>query len=380
MEKPTFFQRIKQGFARAVAPYILAIGVTAGVSSCSEESQAPENQPAQGCTTDNDCHGDRICNYNNGRCEPSQGNGSSDAGSLQDTNSRDTGGRQDTGSRDQSNNDPPLECTPHAERVCYDGDVHWRDSCGGLEGVAEDCRPDQYCNNARCVDEEPVCNPHTGQVCSSGNPYWTNSCGELEERLDDCRADEVCTSARCVPIGRDAGSDSSSGEDVHSVDYGHSDSGGSDIPVGATYLSVIIVDLTAEASSSTNTAGVDICGVFAENRYGERIPPFSVDNCRFGSGDNSAATVCDSFARDTCYCDPNDPDFVSLGGRGGSLVVGFYPPLADGDRVVVHECAIENDSYDLFVGQTTNPDAPSSNYCGRFVDSSGSCLLPDDFR
>lgn len=53
--------------------------------------------------------------------------------------------------------------------------------------------------------------------------------------------------------------------------------------------------------------------------------------------------------------------FASLGGEGGYLVLSFSQPIEPGDSIQVHECTVSGimDHYDLRVGTSTDPTAPS---------------------
>ncbi len=46
------------------------------------------------------------------------------------------------------------DCSPTAETICDDGDLHYLDSCGAISLMADDCDDDLGCEYGECVEEE----------------------------------------------------------------------------------------------------------------------------------------------------------------------------------------------------------------------------------
>lgn len=85
-------------------------------------------------------------------------------------------------------------CTTHDSKKCYGGDVWWYDSCGVREDKYDDCKSDEKCENAKCVED---CDSHDSKKCYNDDVYWYDSCGDREEKYADC--DYGCTSGKCNP-------------------------------------------------------------------------------------------------------------------------------------------------------------------------------------
>ena len=138
--QPTFLQRVRNFSIGTLFATVLA---TTTATSC--------DQDQQGCNNDSECRDPRICVA--GNCVNPGGNDTYDTGSPHDVNGNDTydtGSPHDTGQTDQTRNDQPI-CTSHANKVCHDGDVYWRDNCGELEGMFRDCSRDEYCESGQCL-------------------------------------------------------------------------------------------------------------------------------------------------------------------------------------------------------------------------------------
>ena len=55
------------------------------------------------------------------------------------------------------------QCQSHEDKICINSKVHWQDSCGQLEEVAEECSPEEYC-------EEGVCNSRLVEIAHLPQP------------------------------------------------------------------------------------------------------------------------------------------------------------------------------------------------------------------
>lgn len=215
---PSLWQKIGNFLTKKTTAYALAFSLTALVPlSCGNDNGEKKSPPAYGCKNKGDCKGDRICVE--GDCvSPSNGNGGNGNGQQCDSHARkvcssgdvyweNSCGKleemfEDCGSNEYCNNGRCVEeepvCDSHVERRCYNDDVYWYDSCGDREGKAESCEGDEYCSNGQCIEEEPQCYSHTERRCSDGDVYWYDSCGNKEERYQDCTSDERCEDGSCI--------------------------------------------------------------------------------------------------------------------------------------------------------------------------------------
>ena len=84
-------------------------------------------------------------------------------------------------------------CHPQDDRVCFDGDAKWANSCGERGELLETCGSDEICASGRCRDREPPCSlscsgGSVGLTCGTGSvtcSYSYNSSG--------CRSGANCT-------------------------------------------------------------------------------------------------------------------------------------------------------------------------------------------
>jgi hypothetical protein len=95
-------------------------------------------------------------------------------------------------------------CKPHAELACHEGDLHWFDSCGGVEELSEACEG-RGCSEGRCVPATASENP-CGRLSAWGECLGdiAQACIERKIVAVDCGARRercVMTSegAACMP-------------------------------------------------------------------------------------------------------------------------------------------------------------------------------------
>ncbi len=170
-------------------------------------------------------------------------------------------------------------------------------------------------------------------------------------------------------------------EDENTNENGDDDDG----PAFAPYRYVMIVDQEDPGTSSaSSTAGADIDAVELVSG-GSVSDATQIENCWFGDGDNSAATNCsDALGAPDNGCSPDAPDFVSLGGSGGILVVSFGPDteIFAGDVIIIYECGRDqnpgatDEHYDVWVGVSSGLDEPDYVQC--MADGTGiaQCTVP----
>ncbi|MBI4980962.1 LDL receptor domain-containing protein, partial [Candidatus Woesearchaeota archaeon] len=144
---------------------------------------------AAGCKNDTDCKGNRICI--DGECiEGSRTPPGKDAYTpLPDT---------------YDNLDTSQNCTSHFEKVCSDGDLYWKDSCGNLENKLENCK--YGCSNGKC--NEPGSDDFQNQ-CQNGNLTYcdvdTNQTEMLNcqsEGFSHCDYVEIVGNSICFGDGK----------------------------------------------------------------------------------------------------------------------------------------------------------------------------------
>ncbi len=161
---------------------------------------------AAGCKHDSECKGNRICI--NGDCIEGSRNtpGKDTYSSLPDT---------------YDNLDTSQNCTSHFKKVCSDGDLYWKDSCGNLENKLDNCS--YGCSNGGCkepgsdtgvlshdtivYDQGPSCNNECydyeyGKTICVGNGWkkcgdYGGSCLEWGG-VNNCGDNEVCQGGECI--------------------------------------------------------------------------------------------------------------------------------------------------------------------------------------
>lgn len=74
-----------------------------------------------------------------------------------------------------------LVCNTQNSYSCYNGNVHWYDSCNNREGVKE------YCSNGCSGNSCTTCNSNAYTSCYSGNLYWYDSCGNRGNQQSTCQ-------------------------------------------------------------------------------------------------------------------------------------------------------------------------------------------------
>ncbi|MBN1946549.1 MAG: hypothetical protein JW797_12820 [Bradymonadales bacterium] len=154
-----------------------------------------------------------------------------------------------------------------------------------------------------------------------------------------------------------------------------------------TYHYVLIQDMEdPEVSEDTRTAGVDIYGVQLV-KMGVTYNATQVHACAFGDGDNSRARDCNQVLgppEGVCSATTSNPDYVSLGGLGGHIIVSFgsREEINTANEVRVYECgAAQNPTataeyYDYFVGVSTDPQDANWVECVHGATGGSSCTVP----
>ena len=140
---------------------------------------------------------------------------------------------------------------------------------------------------------------------------------------------------------------------------------------GQSYHYVLIEDRTTDERPD-QTGGADIAGVELV-KSGSSFFASQVHWCEFGNFDNSDAEDCNQAlgapASGQGECNPSAsvPDFVSLGGVGGQLIVSFgnLEEIVEGARIFVYECGRQqnpsavDEPFDMRVGVATQPSDPN---------------------
>lgn len=163
-----------QRIRRTISPYLLSVSLGVLGYACGNGS---EPSPPQGCVTNQDCKGDRVCYQ--GACFYPQGRGE------QPREGPDTPPPQE----------PDEECVPRERLECRDKIVYRVDNCGS-EQVYERCEENQRCVVDHCVDSIP------GE-CQNGQreeiPCGLNNNGTLEKvcrseqwQYSECNDPDIC--------------------------------------------------------------------------------------------------------------------------------------------------------------------------------------------
>lgn len=126
------------------------------------------------------------------------GDGGPDALATPTSDERDAAAkRRDARSSDARESEPEAGpskgeaggCTPRATFECYDGDVHYFDSCGYRGALKEQCTGG--CVGSACV----TCDTHATSACDGDDVYWFDSCGKREALKQACA--NGCVGATC---------------------------------------------------------------------------------------------------------------------------------------------------------------------------------------
>lgn len=149
------------------------------------------------------------------------------------------------------------------------------------------------------------------------------------------------------------------------------------------YLYVWVEDAGLDPSEAVMTGGVDIEGVSVTPQGGSETFADQIHECVFGPDDNSDATNCAQALGDPgAACDMETPDFVSLGGAGGYLIVSFTGiEIQAGDTITVTECGAARNAigvderYDVLVS-TDSSISGSAVECVAGGAGVTSCTVP----
>jgi hypothetical protein len=93
-------------------------------------------------------------------------------------------------------------CAPYATKQCISNISYWYNSCGALQSIYQNCNTtNQLCQNGQCIDK-PTPPPapaisHATTACYQNNIYWYNSQGGLQEMQKSCSDTNSCTIDSC---------------------------------------------------------------------------------------------------------------------------------------------------------------------------------------
>lgn len=140
-----------------------------------------------------------------------------------------------------------------------------------------------------------------------------------------------------------------------------------------------------ETSSPTATSGVDIDAIKLDTGD-ESFFANEVVDCSFGPGDvgELAGDCGNALGPPEGGCDPEAPDFVSLGGNGGVLIVSFGDgvEISSGNQITVFECGQHQNAeataevYDAHVGATTERSIRNWTTCIDHGMATSTCIVP----
>jgi hypothetical protein len=268
------------------------------------------------------------------------------------------------------------------------------------------------CGTSGEQDDAPSCFSGTPCVtdgdCGSGEHCNTSLqpgtcmalfCGQLGAPCDEdavCATNLVCGDRlTCQPPGFDDQDTGEPGEDVTLPDTSDNDATNADdvgdaddVEADADAEPVLplryvrIDDLTTLDNDSNGTAGADIHAIELD-QGGRRTLAVQVDECTFGSLDNATANDCnDALNSSGASCNPATPEFVSLGGEGGSVVVSFGVDISPSATIRVYECGTTAsptstpEHYSVSVGTTADPTSEDWFVCLARGTDITSCTVP----
>jgi len=156
-------------------------------------------------------------------------------------------------------------------------------------------------------------------------------------------------------------------------------------PSRLPYRSIKIVDLDPNGVSSPNgTAGVDIDAASVDKNG--LVYYATTSGLVLGTGAVGAAMQDATNAEGAPQhgCDAAQPDFVSLGGAPGTLVLTFgTAEILEGNSITVYECGAEqtpgapDEFYQIFVGTSEDPSDPNWVECSASAKGIGKCTVPN---
>lgn len=159
---------------------------------------------------------------------------------------------------------------------------------------------------------------------------------------------------------------------------------GSDVGDGQStgvFQYVMVLDRTPDGLAPTHAHGIDLYGIQLVRPDSTIFPAVQVEDCGFGEGDNQAASSCDVVLGDPAgrCLDPEIPDWVSLAGEGGYIIVSFGEEVtfSSGDRIEVFECGAANEIYDVLVGSTAEKETADWVESCVGVMNAVSCAVPE---
>ncbi|MBI4980994.1 hypothetical protein HZC30_05570, partial [Candidatus Woesearchaeota archaeon] len=115
------------------------------------------------------------------------------------------------------NLDTSQNCTSHFKKVCSDGNLYWKDSCGNLENKLDNCA--YGCSNGKCNEpgSDTVSNYDQGSSCDDEcfnygqtkcfgdgwkecGDYDSDNCLEWSDS-NNCGGNKVCQNGECISTG-----------------------------------------------------------------------------------------------------------------------------------------------------------------------------------
>lgn len=166
-------------------------------------------------------------------------------------------------------------------------------------------------------------------------------------------------------------------EDNTMIETGDGDS----IISSDSFQYILVLDRTPDGFAPTHAHGIDLYGIRLVRHDNSTLPAVQVEDCGFGEGDNMAASSCDSVLGepDGRCLEPSIPDWVSLAGEGGYIIVSFGEGVvfSEGDRIEVFECGAANEVYDVLVGSTADKETTDWVLSCVGVMNTVSCAVPE---
>ena len=403
----------------ALALLLLLASCILGASACDDEV-APPSVAVDGCHTDLDCKGDRVCdpdtllcvepatagnngnNGNNGAEDVGVNNGGPDA---DDNNGASNNGPEDTGTdADTPDADAKADAPPDGSTedvLLPDGE---RNACGGrvrLSYLGAFVEPGAACG--ACTDGLVICTGANTIACA--NATAANACG-------GCGPIQARPGTPCGVCG----TYTCDGGDVVCVDDGRNDCGGCEpLDDAPGWLCDDGHGIGVWACRSTNTlacirGGQNLCGGDPNvrlaalpgmpcgecNRGEVRCDGVDAIQCRSAERGVNACGGCaplDGVPGQRCggcglgvwTCDPNDPDRVTCEGDARNACGGCAPlerGVGEGcGEGLVYHCDGQNrlvcgsDALNACGGPTVLSDAPNT-VCGACGDGVNVCATP----
>jgi len=201
-----------RGQSRGGSGLLPVLLIVSWLSSCGDDSGPAA--PLEGCGSDSDCKGERICM--GGECVDPDDPGGGGSG-RSSSSGRDGGAAQDSGSAPSGGSAAMPIDDPELEQACIsDCEARQVPACtmnlGSLDQCMAQCLIIDEANQGYCLEEQTdlyACRASGGYSCVSGYPMPKATCLMEAQEVSKCSLDLPCrrycdmSEAACTPDGEE---------------------------------------------------------------------------------------------------------------------------------------------------------------------------------